>query len=196
MGNKNYLFGRNKTNRAIDESNRQVAEATAEINKNTPVKTSAPIVANLRSSQSRNTYSGNLSISAIGRSGLKILSKKELLKIYNSKSNIDKYKNGGILVPEGSLHKNRHHIEESNPELAEELTKKGIPIVVTDNNGEISQVAEIEESELIFEKSLTDKIEELRKDGSDEAALKCGKLVMEAFNNNCTDNTGLVDKVD
>lgn len=198
MGNKNYLFGRNKTNKAIDESNRQVADATAEINKNKPVKTSAPIVSNLYSSQNYNRYSGGNTVTAVGKQGMKLLSREELDAIYAfKKSNVTKLQNGGsILIPEGALHKNKHHIEDVNPELAEDLTKKGIPVVVTDSEGNIEQVAEIESSEIIFEKSLTEKIEALWKDGSDEAAIEAGKLIVDTLFNNCDDNAGLIESVE
>lgn len=198
MGNKNYLFGSKKANAAINESNRQIADATAEINKNKPVKASAPIVSNLYSSQNYNRYSGGNTATAVGKQGMKLLSREELDAIYAfKKGDITKFQNGGsILIPEGALHKNKHHMEDINPELAEDLTKKGIPVVVTDSEGNVEQVAEIEQSELIFEKSLTDKIEALWKDGSDEAAIEAGKLIVATLFNNCDDNVGLIDKVE
>lgn len=198
MGNKNYLFGSKKSNAAINESNRQIADATAEINKNKPVKTSAPIVSNLYSSQNYSRYSGGNTVTAVGKQGMKLLSREELDAIYAfKKSNVTKLQNGGsILIPEGALHKNKHHMEDVNPELAEDLTKKGIPVVVTDDKGEVSQVAEIESSEIIFEKSLTEKIETLWKDGSDKAAIEAGKLIVDTLFNNCDDNAGLIESVE
>jgi hypothetical protein len=58
------------------------------------------------------------------------------------------------VIPEGALHKNKHHMEH-----AEGLTKKGIPVI--DDNGE--QQAEIEHSEIIFTLEVTKKLEEYYK---------------------------------
>ncbi len=96
--------------------------------------------------------------------------------------NIQEYKEGGPVnvIPEGALHARLHHMEN-----ADNLTKKGIPVV--DNNGE--QQAEIECEEIIFRISVTKKLEELAKDGSDEAAIEAGKLLVEEILNNTIDNT-------
>jgi hypothetical protein len=56
------------------------------------------------------------------------------------------------LIPEGALHKNKHHIEDVNPDLKGDITEKGIPVI--DKEGE--QVCEIERNEIIFSKELTD----------------------------------------
>lgn len=140
---------------------------------------------------------------AIGKQGMKLLSKEELAIIYSSRKpvetaeQISKFQNGGsILIPEGALHAHKHHMEEENPELAEELTKKGIPVIVTDENGEVEQVAEIEKEEIILEKSLTQQIEELWKDGSEEAMIKAGKIVTETMFKNCDDNANLIERTE
>ena len=63
-----------------------------------------------------------------------------------------KLQNGGsILIPDGALHARKHHMEDVNPELAEELTNKGIPIITTDDKGNVEQVAEVEKEEMILE---------------------------------------------
>lgn len=100
---------------------------------------------------------------------------------------VEKFQKGGDLnvIPEGNLHARLHHMED-----ADNLTKKGIPVV--DNNGQ--QQAEIEKNEIIFRKEVTDKIEELAKDGSDDAAIKCGKLLATEIMENTDDRTGLIDE--
>ena len=138
-----------------------------------------------------------------GKQGLKLLSRSELDKIYSAKKvnkeseeDVQKFQNGGsILIPDGKLHAHKHHMEDVHPELAEDLTKKGIPVIATDDRGEITQVAEIEKQEIILEKSLTDKIEELWKDGSEEAMIKAGKLIVKTLFNNCDDNANLIEEV-
>ena len=103
-------------------------------------------------------------------------------------NSIEKFQNGGSVnvIPDGALHARLHHMED-----AKDLTKKGIPVV--DNNG--NQQAEIERNEIIFRKEVTNKIEELMKDGSDKAAIECGKLLATEIVENTDDKTGLVPEL-
>ena len=89
------------------------------------------------------------------------------------------------LIPEGALHKNKHHMEHT-----EGLTQKGIPVI--DNSGE--QQAEIELDEIIFTLEVTKKLEELYKEGTDEAAIEAGKLLVKEILFNTDDRTGLIAK--
>ena len=137
-----------------------------------------------------------------GKQGMKMLSREELDKIYAARKvvkedDVQKFQNGGsILIPDGALHAHKHHMEDVNPELAEDLTKKGIPVVSTDENGEVTQVAEIERQEIILEKSLTDRIEKLWKEGTEEAMIEAGKIITETLFTNCDDNANLVKEVE
>lgn len=97
------------------------------------------------------------------------------------------------VIPEGALHKNKHHMEH-----AEGLTKKGIPVI--DDDGE--QQAEIEHSEIIFTLEVTKKLEEYYKifysDDStnkekEQAALDAGKLLVYQILENTEDRTGLIE---
>lgn len=98
------------------------------------------------------------------------------------------YKSGGSfnVIPDGALHKNKHHMEG-----AEGLTKKGIP-VITEEDGKKVQQAEIEVNEIIFRLEVTEQLEKLAKEGTDEAALEAGKLITEEILHNTHDNTGLI----
>lgn len=89
------------------------------------------------------------------------------------------------LIPEGALHKNKHHMEHT-----EGLTQKGIPVI--DNEGE--QQAEIELDEIIFTLEVTKKLEEFYKEGTDEAAIEAGKLLVKEILFNTDDRTGLIAK--
>ena len=89
------------------------------------------------------------------------------------------------LIPEGALHKNKHHMEHT-----EGLTQKGIPVI--DNDGE--QQAEIELDEIIFTLEVTKKLEELYKEGTNEAAIEAGKLLVKEILFNTDDRTGLITK--
>ena len=106
-----------------------------------------------------------------------------------------KFKEGGQMnvIPEGSLHARLHHMEN-----ADNLTKKGIPVV--DNEG--NQQAEIEHSEIIFTKEVTEKLEELyKKFKSDEYtnkekegfAIEAGKLLSKEIIENTDDRVGLLN---
>ena len=88
------------------------------------------------------------------------------------------------VIPEGALHANLHHMDLDN------VTKKGVPVI--DNEGD--QQAEIERDEIIFRLEVTKLIEEFKKDGSDEAAIKAGKLLTEEILYNTEDRTGLLEK--
>lgn len=96
------------------------------------------------------------------------------------------------VIPEGALHAHKHHMEN-----AEDLTKKGIPVV--DNNGE--QQAEIERNEIIFSLEVTKQLEDLYKryqgytntqKEKDELAIEAGKLLVYEILHNTEDRTGLI----
>jgi hypothetical protein len=80
------------------------------------------------------------------------------------------------VIPEGNLHARLHHMNG-----ADELTKKGIPVVDNDGN----QQSEIELNEIIFNLDVSTKLEELHKkykeEGSDKdkIAIEAGKLLAE-----------------
>ena len=97
------------------------------------------------------------------------------------------------VIPEGALHKNKHHMEH-----ADGLTKKGIPVI--DDEGE--QQAEIEHSEIIFTLEVTKKLEEYyeifySKESSnkekEQAAIDAGKLLVYQILENTEDRTGLIE---
>ena len=126
----------------------------------------------------------------IGRKGMKLPTKEDIEKIRNvlKQDKINSFKKGGQMnvIPEGALHARLHHMENGD-----KITKKGIPVV--DKSGE--QQAEIERDEIIFSLDVTTKLEALRKDGSDKAAIKAGKLLVDEIFNNTDDRTGLIADV-
>lgn len=96
------------------------------------------------------------------------------------------------VIPEGALHAHKHHMEN-----AEDLTKKGIPVV--DNKGE--QQAEVEKNEIIFSLEVTKQLEELHRKyqseestqkEKDEIAIEAGKLLVYEILHNTIDRTGLI----
>lgn len=97
------------------------------------------------------------------------------------------------VIPEGALHAHKHHMDN-----ADNLTKKGIPVV--DNEGE--QQAEIEKNEIIFTLEVTKKLEELyskytdqeySQKEKDEVAIEAGKLLVKEILFNTDDRTSLID---
>ena len=96
------------------------------------------------------------------------------------------------IIPEGALHKEKHHMEN-----AEDLTKKGIPVI--DNDG--VQQAEIERDEIVFTLEVTKKLEQLYnkyQDASnkekDELSIEAGKILVYEILYNTQDRTGLISK--
>lgn len=98
------------------------------------------------------------------------------------------------LIPEGALHKNKHHMEND-----ENITKKGIPVIDNDGN----QQAEIERDELIVTLEVTKFIEErykkyysdeLTAKEKDKLAIEVGELLVYEILNNTDDRTDLISK--
>lgn len=98
------------------------------------------------------------------------------------------------VIPEGALHAHKHHMEN-----AEDLTKKGIPVV--DNNGE--QQAEIERAELILSLEVTQELESLykqyneetSKDKKDKYAEQAGELLVYQIIHNTDDRINLIKSI-
>ena len=108
-----------------------------------------------------------------------------------------KFAEGGKVnvITDGALHAHKHHLEDISPEY-EQVTSKGIPVVTEEEGGKLKQHAEIERNEIIFRLEVTKKLEELMKDGSDDAAIEAGKLLAHEIINNTVDNTGLMEVVE
>lgn len=103
--------------------------------------------------------------------------------------------NGGSVIPSGALHKEKHDLTETNPELKGEITPKGIPVITKDEDGNIVQHAEIEREEIIIELSLTKKLEALWEKGTEEAMIEAGKLLATEIMENTEDNTDVTEKL-
>lgn len=106
------------------------------------------------------------------------------------------FKNGGAVnvIPDGALHAHKHHLENVD-EKFEEVTTKGIPVITEEKGGDIKQHAEVEREEIIFNLDVTKQLEKLMQDGSDEAAIEAGKLLVHEILENTVDNTGLLKTV-
>lgn len=159
----------------------------------------------------------------IGRKGMKLPTKQDITKVrailskksggvitkepeYYSieaefeENEIPEFKEGGTIIPEGALHKCKNYMD-----LAKEkqITHKGIPVVTTDGTNE--QQAEIERDEVIIEKSLTQKLEDLMEKFNsgqysqkekDKFAIEAGKLLTTELLENTDDRTGLIASIE
>lgn len=152
--------------------------------------------------------SGGYRNMAVGRNGMKILdaesqwarevlTKAKIRPKEKLEEQSPKFAEGGKVnvIPDGALHAHRHHLEDISPEY-EQVTSKGIPVVTEEEGGKLKQHAEIERNEIIFRLEVTKKLEELMKDGSDDAAIEAGKLLAHEIINNTVDNTGLMEVVE
>lgn len=152
--------------------------------------------------------SGGYRNMAVGRNGMKILdaesqwarevlTKAKIRPKEKLEEQSPKFAEGGKVnvIPDGALHAHKHHLEDISPEY-EQVTSKGIPVVTEEEGGKLKQHAEIERNEIIFRLEVTKKLEELMKDGSNDAAIEAGKLLAHEIINNTVDNTGLMEVVE
>lgn len=192
------LFGKNKANKMIGLQNQQ-DQQVQKILQNADMANAAsnnPLIGLQTQLGLIGGYQQN-SVRA-GKSGLKMDREfaKKVIKLSKGKkkATIAEFKNGGTVnvIPDGALHKNKHHLENID-EKFEDVTSKGIP-VITEGEGGITQHAEVEREEIIFNLDVTKQLEKLMSDGSDEAAIEAGKLLVYEILENTIDNTGLLKK--
>lgn len=196
LGGGKYLFGSKKVSNAVQEANRR-NELLTEMNMTNTMRKQSDYGRDL-AQQNMNRYAGtNYMDMRMGRKGMKIQSLEEIRELLKNRVveelDIQKFAEGGSLMPAGKLHKELNHIQELGEQF-EDLTRKGIPVVTVDESGGLTQIAEIEHSEWIMSKSLTDEIEALWKDGSEEAMIECGKLVCEHLLRQTKDEGGVLDE--
>lgn len=107
------------------------------------------------------------------------------------------------VIPSGAMHKNKNNLDLN-------VTKKGIPVITVEDDSiesfnevkeqedTLVQHAEIEEAEIIFNKELTDFIEERRKkwhaDKDNDICLEVGMRLAKEIVENTKDNTDVVEK--
>ena len=201
-----FLGQRNKVNDFIAEQNRKKDMMTGISNTQKLRKMGMSTMAADLAQQNKNRYGGVTGQQfAIGKEGLKFpnlnWARETLLKFKDGgkiQQDIPEFQKGGKLgqpgiesnvIVEGAYHAHKNHLDEINPELSD-VTPKGIPVATEDSDGVKTQVAEIEVGELILTKELTEKLEALYKDGSDEAAIQAGMLFAEEIIDNTVDNKG------
>lgn len=194
LSGKRFLFGRRKANKFINEANETNQKMQDIATTNTLRKQSD--YGNDIMQQNLNRYAGtNYMYNAVGKQGMKLMSIEQARLILMMRKNVEQkelqiFANGGAIniIPEGARHSRLNHLDEVHDDF-EDVTKKGIPVVTPTEDGDLEQVAEVECGEIIFSKSVTEKLEELMKDGSDEAAIEAGKLLVKEIIKNTDDKT-------
>ena len=203
--NAKFLVGRKKANYLASEVRRQDGDINNIMNKaqDAFLASNNAQTIGLQNQMDLNGVNWNKALRA--KEGLKLdrnfaqqvikLSKDKKNNAQNVQVDIIEFKNGGAfnVIPSGALHAHKHHLEDVD-EKFEEVTTKGIP-VITENEEGIVQHAEVEKEEIIFNLEVTKQLEKLMQDGSDEAAIEAGKLLVHEILENTVDNTGLLNKI-
>ncbi len=154
--------------------------------------------------KSNSAYEPKLLLSKRGMKFPELDRAREIISSWSTKStenqDTQKFQLGGKmnLIPEGALHARKHNLEEVNPELEGQITKKGIP-VITHSEGGVTQTAEIEKNEWTLRKEFTDQLESLysqyQEDPSDDIVIEAGKLVCFELLKNTDDRSGLIKSI-
>lgn len=190
LGNKRFLFGKRKANRFIDQANRY-NELITDISTENKLRKQNTYGSDLASQNYIRFQGLNPNRMLVGKTGMKIpVLEKAREILLNLTTNLPIYKTGGKLniIVEGSLHARKNNLENTNSNLKGCITKKGIP-VISYSDGNIIQHAEIEGGELILNKELTEQLEQLYKEGTEEATIKAGKLLSIALIKDTEDKT-------
>ena len=122
-------------------------------------------------------------------------------------SETQKFQLGGKMnmIVTGALHARKHNLEELNPVLEGEITKKGIPVITFNEGGEVDQqLAEVEQAEIIMTLDATKTIEDYYKEymdadtnkEADKAALECGKFLVDQILKNTDDPDKLIKQTE
>ena len=180
-GSKNKAKQRKATTNLFNLQNIQKAEA-------------------VKAAQREMTAAGNTTQDIISKNyqkltgglGTNILAAKEGLKLIMNKTRFLQSGGSFNVIPSGALHKELNHLDGDH-------TRKGIPVLLEEEGGKITQQAEIERDEIILNLELTKKLEELLKqfeEGDELAAIEAGKLLTYEILENTVDNTGITNKIE
>lgn len=187
LGGKKTLFGKKKANKFISNQNKRNELITAIGQENNLRRQSdgQHILA-----QNYNRYLGNSGSNLIiGKKGTLFPKLDEILS-----KRIKSFAQGGILsekeniIAEGALHARKHNLSDIDDKF-EDITHKGIPVVALSEGGNLIQAAEIEGGELVLNKHLTEKLDLLYKENSEESMIEAGKTLADELILNTNDKT-------
>lgn len=211
LGGKRMLFGKGKMNNFIEEANNLNTKLTNMAMENNRSK--GDYGGQMQMMNSQNAYSGHTPGLTFAKKGgiiPELESARESIlalqnKVIEETSETQKFQLGGKMnmIVTGALHARKHSLEELNPVLEGEITKKGIPVITFDEGGEVDQqLAEVEQAEIIMTLDTTKTIEDYYKEymdadttkEADKAALECGKFLVDQILKNTDDPDKLIKK--
>ncbi len=129
---------------------------------------------------------------------------KNYKKYYKGFNTTTSYKKGGNIIPAGALHARKNNLDKADESLKDSITNKGIPVITRNDDGSITQHAEIEHSEIIFNLDTTNKLEEYLSKYNEAKSnnkstraieLECGKFLCDEILKNTTDKVGLIKSI-
>lgn len=211
LGNKRMLLGSNKTNDFINKANKINDKLTdLSLDAKRMENNKAGEMMSINDQLKYSGYKPGLSLAKKGGTIPELESARaSILSLQSEKQEIQepqKFQLGGKMnmIVTGALHARKHNLEELNPVLEGEITKKGIPVITFDEGGEVDQqLAEVEQAEIIMTLDTTKTIEDYYKEymdadtnkAADKAALECGKFLVDQILKNTDDPDKLIKQV-
>ena len=210
LGDKRMLFGKRKANKFVNAANK-MNETLTEMNLERKRMESnyAPQLYATNNQMIYNGYTPGLTLHKKGGTIPELDEVRSIMQSLQSKKQEiqepQKFQLGGKMnmIVTGALHARKHNLEELNPNLEGEITKKGIPVVVMNEGGEVqSQRAEVESQELVLQidttKTMEDYYDEYNSTDSktekNKIALECGKFLVNELLKNTDDPDKLIKK--
>ena len=210
LGDKRMLFGKRKANKFVNAANK-MNETLTEMNLERKRMESnyAPQLYATNNQMIYNGYTPGLTLHKKGGTIPELDNVRSIMQSLQSKKQEiqepKKFQLGGKMnmIVTGALHARKHNLEELNPNLEGEITKKGIPVVVMNEGGEVqSQQAEVETGEIIMQIDATKTIEDYyneynstdSKTEKNKIALECGKFLVNELLKNTDDPDKLIKK--
>lgn len=211
MSGKGLLFGLKNMNARAAEINKEIASFN-EVARDAK-KMESNYAPQLIAANNQMIYNGNKPGLTFNKKGGTIPELEEVRAIMQSlqskqtqSEDPQKFQLGGKMnmIVTGALHARKHNLEELNPDLEGNITKKGIPVVVMEEGGEVIQSAEVEEHEIILASETTKTVEEYYKEyentdsksEKDNIALECGKYLVDEILKNTDDPDKLIKKTE
>lgn len=224
--NGTFLFGTGKANAIINEQNRRMNLAENILDHNKDVAEAANNSIQLVSNRLAGKRNG-LSAMMVGPNAVRAKCGAKLYNHINKKSKpskkkakcekgskiqketksnktVTRCKNGGNIIPAGALHARKNNLDKADESLKDSITNKGIPVITRNDDGSITQHAEIEHSEIIFNLNTTNKLEEYLSKYNEAKSnnkptraieLECGKFLCNEILKNTTDKVGLIKSI-
>ena len=183
-----FTMNKSKMQDAATDLRRQQNMGAGILANQSKISAGAGNVTNYLNTRNKIDFAGGLPTVAVGKKGMNT----SFLKEFNAKRT-QKFKAGGPIevipinvIVEGKLHSQLNHMEDV---VDTNITKKGVPVTAIDREGGvIEQAAELERDEVIFHLALTNNLEKLAKENSEESMIEAGKLLVKEILKNTKDS--------